>query len=153
MIAYKFLASGAIGPLSRVAWPAPGEWLETGDVVVGKQGTHVCRPEQLAHWIHDELWRIEIDGPVIEAPDCIVVARARLVERVTAWDPIAFARACIDHACDGTPGYLADAEEMMREGYPAIAAYNAALAVAGDDEALYADERAWQSAWLANELL
>jgi hypothetical protein len=152
-IAYKFLASGAIGPLSRVAWPAPGEWLDTGTAIVGKRGAHVCNADQLAHWLHDELWTIEVEGPQLAAPDCFVVTRARLVERVAGWDPIRFARACIDHAAGGTAEYLADAEDALRFGYPAIAAYNAALAVAHDDEALYAAERAWQSAWIADELL
>ena len=152
-VAYKFLAAGAIGPLSRVAWPPLGTWLDTGTVIVGKRGAHVCRAEDLAHWIHDELWRVEVDGPQVAAPDCFVVPRARLVHRVTRWDPIAFAAACIEHARDGAPELLADADHCLRSGYAAIAAYNAALAIAHDDEARYAAERTWQSAWLANELL
>ena len=148
-LAYKFLAAGAIGPLSGVAWPRPGEWLDAGGVIVGRRGAHVCRADQLAHWLHDELWEVETDGEHVAAPDCFVVARARLVRRI-AWDATRFARACIDHA-SGTA--VADAEQALLHGYPAIAAYMAAVAVARDDEHRYADERAWQSAWLAGEFL
>jgi hypothetical protein len=170
VIAYKFLAAGAIGPLSRVAWPAAGTWLDTGDVIVGRRGAHLCRADQLAHWLHDELWAVETDGPGTAAPDCFVVARARLVTRIAGWNAdgaARFVRACIDHAREASPAaaaaaaeaegadaaLLADARDALAYGYPAIAAYNAALAVARDDEARYAAERAWQSAWLANDLL
>ncbi|MEO7734148.1 MAG: hypothetical protein ABIY55_24510 [Kofleriaceae bacterium] len=152
---FKFLAAGRIGPLSRVAWPAPGQWLVTAEPLrVGRHGAHVCRAEDLAHWLHDELWQIEVAGDRLAAPDCVVVERARLIERVDAWDAAQFAAACIAHARAITDGpYLSDAVECLRHGYAAIAAYNAALAIAGGDEAAYAAARAWQSAWIVRELL
>ncbi|MEO8554538.1 MAG: hypothetical protein ABI678_31395 [Kofleriaceae bacterium] len=152
---FKFLAAGSIGPLSRVAWPAPGEWLVTeGPLQIGRRGAHVCRAEDLAHWLHDELWHIEVAGEQLAAPDCLVVERARLVERVEAWDATRFATACVAHARETTDGpLLADADECLRHGYPAIAAYNAALTLANGEEAAYAVARAWQSAWIVRELL
>ena len=60
MTSYKFLAKGAIGPLSGHVWPEPGRWLEaSGPLVVCSRGIHVCRPEDLAHWLHDELWQVD----------------------------------------------------------------------------------------------
>jgi hypothetical protein len=47
---------------------------------------------------------------------------------------------------------LEDARAAVQYGYPAMAAFNAALAVAcstDDVEAAYAAERAWQSAWIS----
>jgi hypothetical protein len=166
-LAYKFLAAGAIGPLSRFAWPTPrgdtaGDWVvTTGPIVVGRHGAHVCRADQLAHWLHDELWTVEIAGDEVAALDCVVVARARLVRHVTAWrggGAAQFAAACVDHARSRAPGALVDdAADALAAGYPAVAAYSAALAVAaaaaGEGEAAYARERAWQSAWIARELL
>lgn len=151
---FKFLARGAIGPLSRVAWPAPGEWLvAAGPLRVGRNGAHVCRAEDLAHWLHDELWRIEVAGEQLVGPDCVVVERARLISRVD-WDATRFAAACVAHARASAEGpLLDDADECLRYGYPAIAAYNAALALAKGDEAAYAAARAWQSAWIVRGLL
>lgn len=139
MIAYKFLAAGARGPFTGVAWPAIGEWL-----VATGPGIHACRADQLAHWLHDELWEVEL-ADTRDGPDCVIAARARLVRRVD-WDPRAFADACLARAND------ADAAEANAHGYPAIAAYMAATAIASDDEDAYARERAWQSAWIAARL-
>ena len=68
MKTYKFLAAGAKGPITGFQWPvpqleAPGDWVEAdGPLEAGGRGAHVCRPAGLAHWIHDELWEVEIDG-------------------------------------------------------------------------------------------
>lgn len=158
MIAYKFLAAGGRGPLSRVAWPAVGDWLVTDGPIVGKRGAHVCTEDQLAHWLHDELWQVELAGPHLAGPDCLVAERARLVHRVAAWNAdgaMRFARACLDHAraLAADPALLADAESVLGDGYPAVAAYTAAIATARDDEAVYARERAWQSAWIVREII
>ncbi|HSR98935.1 MAG TPA: hypothetical protein VLM79_17885 [Kofleriaceae bacterium] len=192
MTAYKFLATGALGPLSGFAWPvpigeAPGPWVEAdGPLAVGARGTHVCRPTDLAHWLHNELWEIEVAGDTLEGPDCLVVRRARLVRRIAAWSAGGaerFARACIAHGAaegDGAmagvgratssdvAAFLDDAAQALASGYPAIAAFCAAMAVSrsggagrADGEAAdtdgaesaYRRERAWQSAWIARELL
>lgn len=157
--AYKFLAAGARGPFSGVAWPAIGAWLASdGPVVVGKRGAHVCRADQLAHWLHEELWQVELDGVQLDGPDCVVAERARLLARVDAWSQggaVRFARACVDHAriVVGDDPQLADADEALRHGYPAVAAYAAAVAVARGDEVAYARERARQSEWIIRELV
>jgi hypothetical protein len=158
MIAYKFLAAGAIGPLSRFAWPAPGEWVEaSGPLVACKVGVHVCRPHELAHWIHDELWELETAGDELAGIDCLVVRRARLVRRIDAWNDggaVRFAVACVAHARDLAGGELVtDAGGALEAGFVAVAAFTAALAIAKGDEAAYARERAWQSAWIATEVI
>jgi hypothetical protein len=160
VIAYKFLAAGARGPLTRVVWPAIGGWLVTDEpIAVGLRGVHACLGEQLAHWIHDELWQVELAGALIDGPDCVVAERARLVRRIDGWNPegaIAFASACVDRArreATGRDELLGDASEAIRHGYPAVAAYTAAIAIAADDEASYARERAWQSAWIVREFI
>lgn len=158
MIAYKFLAAGGRGPLSRVVWPAIGDWLITEGPIVGKRGAHACTAGQLAHWLHDELWQVELDGARLTGPDCIVAERARLVRRVTGWNAdgaVRFARACLDHARDlgADPALVADGHSALDDGYPAVAAYTAAIATARDDEAVYARERGWQSAWIAREII
>ncbi|MFT3697810.1 MAG: hypothetical protein QM831_32015 [Kofleriaceae bacterium] len=144
MIAYKFLAAGARGPLTQVVWPAIGEWhVAELPIVVGKRGIHACTKDQLAHWLHDELWEVELAGAHEPGLDCIVAERARLSRRIP-FDAARFARACIDHV-----GAVPDAEDALRYGYPAVAAFMAAATFA--DVAGYTAERAWQSAWIARE--
>ncbi len=160
MRAYKFLGKGAVGTFTGFAWPAPGAWVSVeGALDACRNGIHVCRPHELAHWLHEELWELEVEGEQLDATDCLVVRRARLVRLVTAWDAegaARFARACIEHAEGSAGADLADAREAAGAGYPAIAAYIAALAVAragADAERAYADERTWQSTWIERELL
>jgi hypothetical protein len=162
--AYKFLATGAIGPLSRFAWPGPGVWVEaSGPLIPCKVGVHVCRPYELAHWIHDELWELEIGDDDVAGIDCLVVRRARLAHRIDAWSDGGhqrFATACVERARELARGQLpelvADALAGAEAGFPAVAAYTAALVVARlapDPEAAYARERAWQGAWIASEVI
>jgi hypothetical protein len=178
MRAYKFLAEGAVGPLSGFRWPAPqggtpGPWVTTtGALELCVNGSHVCRTGDLAHWMHDELWELEAEGDQLEGLDCLVVRRARLVRRLHSWDDkgaAAFAEACARHAtelADRAPqdlaaaarGLLEDAFLAARTGFAAVSAYASALAVArladpADQDATYRRERAWQSAWIARVVI
>ena len=175
MTTYKFLAKGALGPLSGFAWPVPqgglpGAWVEVaGPLAPCARGVHVCRSIDLAHWIHDELWEVEADGDPIDGLDCVVVPRGRLVRRVDAWSEGGgqrFSEACIAHAETASGAspvppvreLLDDARFMVAHGYLALAAFTAAFAVGRSDvdgtrEDAYRRERAWQSAWIAGELL
>lgn len=163
--AFKFLRSGAFGPMSGAAWPTQGAWMSaSGPLVVGRNGIHVSRASDLACWLHDELWEVEIAGEQIAGPGCLVVERARPKRRIEAWSSSGvaasggatrFGIACIAHARElvGDSVLLTDGEEAIRYGYPAVAAFNAAVAVAAGDETKFATERAWQSAWIAREMI
>jgi hypothetical protein len=174
MSTYKFLAKGAIGPISGFTWPrpaddAPGAWVQAeGGLALCANGSHLCRAQDLAHWLHDELWETEAGGDQIEGLDCLVVRRARLTRRIDAWSlggAARFAEACAQHAtelADRAPtgpvrdeirGLLDDAFSSARTGYVAVAAYASALALArlgdpGDQHDAYRRERAWQSEWI-----
>jgi hypothetical protein len=170
--AFKFLTRGAIGPLSGLAWPlpqggAPGPWVDAGAGALEQcvRGVHVCRPDDLAYWLSDEMWQVEVDGDQREGIDCLVVRRARLVRQLDAWRDggaaARFAEACVAHGTGLVPAtaparaYLDDAAEAARDGYVALAAFAAALAVgkaAGQGDTAYRAERAWQSSWIAREL-
>ena len=159
MIAYKFLAKGALEPLSGLAWPVSG------------QEVQVCRAEDLAHWLHDELWVLETEGEQRGGIDCLLVERARLVRRIDAWqlsDALRFALACAAHAstlADRVEAsaattmrhYIEDAVASAHAGYIAVSAHAAALAVTlasielgieSSEENAYRVERARQSTWL-----
>lgn len=175
MRAHKFLAPGAVGPLSGFAWPAPsgsapGPWVEVeGPLALCAHGIHVCRSSDLAHWIHEELWELEVAGDAMEGVDCVIVPRARLVRRIDAWSGLAsrgFVDRCIEHAAaqvgaapaGAVRDLLDDARFMSEHGYVALGAFTAAVAVsradaAGTIDVVYRRERAWQSACIAREFL
>ena len=178
-IAYKFLARGAVGTVTEFAWPQPtaagqpGAWIEAAaPIALCESGVHACRLPELAYWLHDELWLVELDGELREASDCVVASRARLVRPVQAWldgGSARFAHAARDHAAQLTAAapeasrarlaqYVADSSAHLPHGATALAAFCAAMAVAwlhgGDhfDDAGYRRERRWQSAFIANDL-
>lgn len=152
MIAYKFLARGGRGPITGRAWPlpgppSPGAWLSAaGPLVLCRDGIHACRPHDLSFWLHEELWRVELDGEVVDGPDCVVAARGRLLARVDAWSEAGgarrFATAVRDRAAslidaagahDGLRPYVEDANVHVANGLaesPALAALCAAMGAA-----------------------
>jgi hypothetical protein len=102
VIAFKFLGAGAVGPYTRFRWPVRGEWVDAS-VDRADVWIHACRLSDLAYWIDDELWRIELDAPLREARYQIASPRGRLRGRVEGWGPPLareFAEACAWRARD-----------------------------------------------------
>jgi hypothetical protein len=173
VIAYKFLAPGAVSPFSRFAWPQPAAGSPGAWVVVGPGGEypriHACRAEQLPYWIERELWRVELSEPAREIQYGMQAERGRLLERVGAWDARCaheFAIECVRHtqrlAAEAIPperaarlaGYCKDAAFFADAPHPGCVAYIAAIACAElrGDVAGVAEERAAQAAWLRARL-
>lgn len=177
--AYKFLARGGFGAVTEFAWPLPaasgqpGAWVASGSpLALCSSGVHACRRHELAHWLHEELWLVELEGESSEGIDCVVAERARLVRRLEAWEDGGarrFACAARDRAAQLTAAgpaaaqarlaqYVADSSAHLPHGATALAAFCAAMAVAwlegGDhfDLAAYRRERAWQSEFIATDL-
>jgi hypothetical protein len=180
VLAWKFLRPGAVGPFSRLAWPLPedgeaGRWVGSGgrDVALCLGGVHACRVGDLPLWIAAELWRIELDGPIVEGETKVVGSAGRLVARVAAWDADV-ALECSGAAARGVrqlatrragepafDGYAGDAQTYglgpgaQRSPFraAAVAGFIAAQAAraAGGPAAEHA-ERARQSTWLASRL-
>ncbi|MCY7303679.1 MAG: hypothetical protein LH654_11740 [Thermoleophilia bacterium] len=97
MTAYTFLSEGRTSLFTGVVWPPPGEWLAGREV----RATTV---DHLVPWIDDELWVCELSEPVsVGAEGEILTAeRARLGERIVAWDEAAaddLTAACVARAC------------------------------------------------------
>lgn len=144
MIALKFMRSGARPLFAPRSWPEPGVWWEAdpGPLVPCRNGLHACRVDDLAFWLADELWEVELGDEWIEAPDALVARRARLSRKIERWGDAEirarFAAACVARAADGfgragTPvdqraaEYLEQAETFARAGNAAVTAYAAAL--------------------------
>ena len=113
MRALKFLARGAVAPFMGVRWPAPagglpGAWVEAASTEPGR-GVHACRVEDLAYWLNDELWEVELDGEVVAGPTLLEARRGRLVRRVEAWSKaaaLAYAAACTERTRERSASVL-----------------------------------------------
>ena len=175
MRAYKVLSDGRSG-FTGYRWPLPtgdepGKWVSaTGPLELCVNGVHACTVGQLAQWIGDELWTIELGGAIVEAGAALVAARGRLLGRVVAWDEAArkaFAQACARRANVSVKGGSASAtlleaiNRFATAGRPGPAGYWAAVLagerVAGmrsgpEYDIAFGRERAAQAAWLESVL-
>jgi hypothetical protein len=168
MVAYKFLAQGAIGPFSAAKWPPAGEWLEVdGQLEVCVNGVHACSRETLAYWLGEELWAVELDGEIIDEGTVLVAGRGRLVSRIDRWPAVSlrFAEACAERTRElstrapenaRVTGLATEAGEHAERAeeprHAVIAAYAAAVAADILDLGGFDCERAWQSGTLADLL-
>jgi hypothetical protein len=98
MIAYKFLRSGRTGPFSAFHWPEPGVWVRAHQHTLAcRRGIHACRIKDLPWWLADELWEVELDGPVQLDEHKIVAPAGRLRSQIDGWTTacaLEFADAC-----------------------------------------------------------
>jgi hypothetical protein len=179
MLAYKFLRAGAVGPFSRVGWPlpgrdGPGRWILAAGIEPGvcTSGVHACRIRDLPLWVAEELWQVELRGPLLETSAKLVGSAGRLRARVRTWDATAatdFAagcalrvRAAAAHDDSGVlAGYASDVEtyglgpRAQADPFRAAAVaglIGASAAAVADGPAAGRAERARQAAWLSARL-
>ena len=115
MLAYAFLAKGAIEPLSGFAWPAPkageeGTWV-SADAAPSEALRGYPAPD-LPYWLDEELWRVELAGALTERDHLLIAERARLHVRIDAWtDALAwrFVAACARRVARRTAAALREA--------------------------------------------
>lgn len=161
MIAYKFLADGAVSPFSGFRWRAD-EWVDVDAVEPCFTGIHACTAEQLPYWLGPELWEIELAGEIVRQARKLVAARGRLVRRLDGWNEelrTAFATDVLERTrlrFGSVPllsGYVADIERFRATPRVGLAAFAAARAAewSGGPRA-YERERARQARWLATHL-
>ena len=161
VIAYKFLAAGAVAPFTRYRWRLD-EWVDAGAADPCRQGVHACRSRDLPIWLDDELWEVELDGTVVEQERKLVAERGRLVRAIDAWTPEVaheFGRFCARRTRERVgflpvlSGYVFDVDRFVAQGRIAIAGFAAARAAElRDGPAGYDAERLAQAAWLAERL-
>lgn len=86
MLAYKFLRHDQRGVHTGWRWPV-GEWVESAEVDPCRSGIHACEVDDVAWWLADELWVIELEGTVARARHKVVARRGRLVHVLDAYRP------------------------------------------------------------------
>ncbi len=79
--------NGGSGDWSLPTATEPGEWREvTGDIVPCRNGLHLATATQVPQWYSpgSVVYRVETDGPLVNAGDKWVAARVRLLPRKTS---------------------------------------------------------------------
>lgn len=164
MKAYKFLTAEGQGVFSSFAWPlpngSPGDWV-TAEVDLCRSGVHACRAGDLSYWLTPALYEIELDGEVVEAGMKVVAPRGRLVRKIDGWNDETretYSQMCIaraDELAGSAPETIGSwaPRPAASAGRPALMGYIAArMAESIGGLAAYINERARQSAWLAERL-
>ena len=79
----------------------PGKWMPLIEGIYPcVRGYHICKGEQVLHWLNEELYEVEIKGEQIREDNKIVASEARLVRRITTWNKRTarlFACDCAEH--------------------------------------------------------
>jgi hypothetical protein len=93
VIAYKFLDDSGCSVFTGQPWSLPGEvgagpWIEADSVRPCHSGIHACRVDDLAYWLHTDLWEIELEGDITVAEHKVVARRGRIVRRVEPWSTV-----------------------------------------------------------------
>jgi hypothetical protein len=146
VIAYKFLAAGAVSPFTGFRWPGGGEWVAAA-AARDEAWIHACRRGDLPYWLDDELWLLELDGPVRESRYQIAAPRARLVSRIAGWTPALrgeYASACALRAREVALPHLAPELRRAIGGVDGLQALAEALRPAASASAVagYASDAA-----------
>ena len=84
---YKVLASGQKSCNGGDAQWIPGEWMPSiEEIEPCKSGYHLCRRQDLIHWLNEEIWEAEYQGEMIIDDNKIVVQQARITKRIDTWN-------------------------------------------------------------------
>ena len=79
----------------------PNRWRSVnGELIACQRGLHLVSRNQLIGWLGPVIWEAEYDGERLDAPDKIVVRRARLIRRLDTWNDRTarlFAADCAEH--------------------------------------------------------
>jgi hypothetical protein len=136
-------------------WPEPGEWLSVeGEIEPCKNGLHLCRREDLVHWLGPEIWEVEADeSEMVSQSDKVVVRRARLVRRLETWNDKSarlFACDCAERVVhlidDPRPRAAIDVGRRFAVGDATRTELDAASAAARDAARAAARAAAWDAA-------
>jgi hypothetical protein len=133
VIAFKFLCRGAVSPFTGFRWPSPGEWVSAPAERI-EVWIRACRVGDLPLWLDEELWRIEVGEPVRNERYQVASPTARLVARVTAWNPRLageYAKACALRVRDLALPHLAPALRDVLAAATDLAAIGSAVREAG----------------------
>lgn len=115
VVAYKFLGADGVSRFARVRWPEPGDGWVRAQATAGicRGAVHACGTWDLAYWLDERLWRVELAGEVVVAPSKLAASRGRLLGAVQGWPEAS--PAFIEY-CKTRLGQLQSLAEQRRNG-------------------------------------
>jgi hypothetical protein len=139
----------------------PGKWMRklSGELNPCHYGYHICRSEDLIHWLDEAIFEVEYEGEIVETDDKCVVRKARLLRKIETWNERTarlFAADCAEHVL---PIFERDYpyDDRPRKAIQAARDYanglidKETLAAAWDAVEAAARAAAWDAAWDAVE--
>ena len=146
----------------------PGEWMPKieGNLRPCENGYHLCRRDDLIHWLGPAIYEAEYRGEVVKDNEKVVVREARLTRRIETWNERTarlFAADCAEHVLplflksypnDDRPAKAIQAARDFADGKIKAAARADARAAAWADvgAAAWADARAVERKWQTKRL-
>ena len=140
-----------------------GEWMPVieGDLVPCENGYHLCRREDLIHWLGEVIYEVEYRGEIVEDENKVVVREARITSKLEAWNDRTarlFACDCAEQSLqyfeneypdDKRPRETIETARKFAIGAATCDELAAARAAARDAARAAARDAAWDAAWAA----
>jgi hypothetical protein len=129
--------------------------LDSGTLIPCSYGYHLCRREDVVHWLGPAIFTAEHRGRLLVSDNKVVTAEARLLVHLETWNERTarlFVADCAEHVLylfeDDHPG-----DDRPRKAIVAArsAAENTAESAAWSAADSAADSAAWSAAWSAAE--
>lgn len=87
-------------------------------------GYHILRERDLIKWFAPTLWRVEVEGELIEFENKCVARKARITTRIESWNRatwIEFACRCAERVIDNYPGDKTPLRDAIRAARNVVA--------------------------------
>src|SRR3989337_2754193 len=82
-----FACNGGTGQWSLPHDGQPGEWMpEIKNIEPCRRGYHLCQPEDLIHWLNEEIYEAEGREKAIRQDDKTVFSEARVLRKIDTWN-------------------------------------------------------------------
>ena len=129
----------------------PGKWMPKIDSELEPcaNGYHLCRPQDLIHWLDEAIFEVEFRGDVVEGNDKVVVREARLLCKLDAWNEKSARLFAADCAERVLPIYEKDYPDDDRPRKAIQAARDYANGKITEEELDAAGDAARAAAWAA----
>lgn len=127
----------------------PGAWTPAiPNIVACRRGYHVCRDQDLVHWLHARIYACEVRGKIIVEDNKVVAESIRLTAP-TPWDECSARLFAVECAADVLYLYEREHPNDPRVADALIVAYRYALGDATESELAAAGAATWAATWAA----